>query len=166
MSIQQLIQKIQSLPDCDVYPPAGLPAVEPEHTLPDDVREFYEVCGGAALFKDADYAVTIVPPHEFVLANPVIVGERYEEDITSNFYIVAREAEGEHLTIDLDAERLGRCYDSFSDRHGIVGETQIIALSFTDLLNNLINNRGNYLYWIEDDHVYLGDAYDDVELED
>ncbi|MCX7571380.1 SMI1/KNR4 family protein [Tumebacillus sp. DT12] len=166
MSIQQLIEKIRTLPDCEVYPAAGLPAVEPEHSLPVDVREFYQACGGVELFKSADYAAVIVTPQEFVLANPVIVGERYEEDITSNFYIIAREAGGEYLTIDLDAERLGRCYDSFSDRHGIVGETQIIALSFTELLENLIRNKGRYWYWLEDDHVSLGDAYDDIELED
>lgn len=47
-------------------------------------------------------------------------------------------------------KRLGRCYDSFFDRHGIVGESQIIANSFTDLLINFINNQGQYWYWLKE----------------
>jgi hypothetical protein len=160
MSVLNIIQKIKATPDCKVLPPNGIPHIEDNLQLPEDVRIFYESCGGIILFEHADYRTNIVPPQEFVLANPVIVGERCEEDISSNWYIVANDGKGEYLTIDLDPSRLGRCYDSFYDRHGVVGESQIIALSFTELLERLMRNKGQYWYWLENDFISLGDAYD------
>ncbi|WP_331460411.1 SMI1/KNR4 family protein [Gracilibacillus suaedae] len=49
----------------------------------------------------------------------------------------------------------------FFDRHGLVGESQRIATSFTDLLERLIKNKGQYWYWLRSDFISLGDAYDD-----
>lgn len=153
---------ITNAPGCVVFPPQGIPTIDPTLELPLDVHEFYEVCGGVTLFQHADYQVNIVPPQEFVLSNPVLVGERCEEDISSNWYLVANDGHGEYLTIDLDPSRLGRCYDSFHDRHGVVGESSIIALSFTDLLERLIKNKGQYWYWLQDDFASLGDAYEEL----
>lgn len=117
--------------------------------------------GGALLFEKADYSILIVPPQDFQLANPIIVGELCEEDISSDWYICATDRNGEYITIDLNPGRLGRCYDSFYDRHGVVGECSIIATSFTDLLERLIENRGRHWYWLQEDFIPLGDAYDD-----
>jgi hypothetical protein len=103
-----------------------------------------------------------VEPSGFVLANPVIVGELCPEDITAEWYIVAHAGSQETLTIDLNSSRLGRCYDSFWDRHGVPGSCKIIALSFTDLLRRLIENSGRYWYWLRDDFKSLGDAYDET----
>ncbi|MEK4180757.1 SMI1/KNR4 family protein [Aeribacillus sp. FSL K6-1121] len=161
MRIENLINKIKSLGDCVVYPPAGIPNVSTSHILPDDVYKFYELCGGALLFEKADYSILIVPPLDFQLANPIIVGELCEEDISSDWYICATDRNGEYITIDLNPGRLGRCYDSFYDRHGVVGECSIIATSFTDLLERLIENRGRHWYWLQEDFIPLGDAYDD-----
>ncbi|AFJ61907.1 conserved hypothetical protein, phage SPbeta [Bacillus velezensis YAU B9601-Y2] len=94
------------------------------------------------------------------MANPVIVGELCEEDISSEWYIVCTDGKGEYLTIDLNEDRKGKCYDSFFDRHGIVGETQVIATSFTDLIQRLLENKGEHWYWLRDDFSTLGDAYD------
>ncbi|EPZ37121.1 MULTISPECIES: SMI1/KNR4 family protein [Bacillales] len=161
MRIENLINKIKNLGDCVVYPPAGIPNVSTSHILPDDVYKFYELCGGALLFEKADYSILIVPPQDFQLANPIIVGELCEEDISSDWYICATDRNGEYITIDLNPGRLGRCYDSFYDRHGVVGECSIIATSFTDLLERLIENRGRHWYWLQEDFIPLGDAYDD-----
>ena len=52
-------------------------------------------------------------------------------------------------------------YDSFWDRHGVVGECAVVARSFTELLSNLFYNQGDdYPYWLEADFEYIGDAYD------
>lgn len=160
MNMRETIEKIKASPDCMVLPFNGIPNTEDNLELPDDVREFYETCGGVILFQHADYRVNIVPPQDFVLANPIIVGERYEEDISSKWYIVANDGKGEYLTIDLAPSRLGKCYDSFFDRHGVAGESQIIAKSFTELLERLIMNKGQYWYWLKTDFFSLGDAYD------
>lgn len=162
MDIRQLISNIRNNPNCTVYPPSGLPVVNEYHVLPDDLRTFYEICGGLRLFSKSDYPVSIVSSKDVALANPVIVGELYEDDISSTWYVIAKDGNGEHLTIDLSKERLGRCYDSFFDRHGVAGSCPIIARSFTDLLLRLFENKGQYWYWLQPDLVSLGDAYDNT----
>jgi antitoxin YokJ len=141
MEIQLLIDKIKKLPNCLVHPPAGFPDIEKEDALPSDLNEFYKICGGIDLFIDCDYAIKIVSPQEFVLANPTIIGERAEYDISSNWYIIGDDMEGNYITIDLDKSRLGRCYDSFWDVHGVAGNCHIIAGSFTELLEHLMMNN-------------------------
>ncbi|EFM08677.1 Cell wall assembly/cell proliferation coordinating protein, KNR4-like protein [Paenibacillus curdlanolyticus YK9] len=160
--IRKLIEQLEKRDDCNVYPVATLPVLQNEkHELPQDLLEFYEVCGGVELFTEADFRIRIVPPEKFVLANPVIVGELCAYDhLSSNWYIIG-EYGGEYITIDLWKSRLGRCYDSFFDRHGSVGNCDIVARSFTELIIHLIDNGGKSLYWTEDDFEYLGDAYDD-----
>ncbi|WP_238810286.1 SMI1/KNR4 family protein [Bacillus velezensis] len=165
MSIHMLIKKIASTLDCRLLEVDGLPTIDEKHQLPRDVSEFYEQCGGAVLYENADYPIYIVSPHEFKLANPVIVGELCEEDISSEWYIVCTDGKGEYLTIDLNEDRKGKCYDSFFDRHGIVGETQVIATSFTDLIQRLLENKGRHWYWLRGEFISLGDAYDGVEIE-
>ncbi|PEY43944.1 hypothetical protein CN354_01915 [Bacillus cereus] len=162
--MSQLIAQIESLSDCRVLEPAGLPIInEKKHILPEDVKGFYSLCGGAVLFENEEYPIYIVSPQEFILANPLITGELCEDDITSNWYIICNDGKEEYLTIDLNRNRLGKCYDSFFDRHGIVGESQIIATSFIDLLERLIHNKGKYWYWMQSDFVSLGDAYDGLK---
>lgn len=166
MKVKELINEIKTWPNCKVYPPTGLPSIDDKkHNLPDDIIEFYKLCGGVTLFESESYASNIVSPDKFVLANPVIVGELCEDDITSEWYIIADDGNGDYITVDLSNERLGRCYDSYWDRHGVVGECPIIATSFTQLLENLVVNKGKQCYWLKDEFVSLGDAYDDVDFD-
>ncbi|CAH2464111.1 MULTISPECIES: SMI1/KNR4 family protein [Bacillus] len=162
--MKRLIEIIKTLPNCRVHEPTKFPEFDKDkHMLPSDVKEFYSLCGGLILFENEEYAIHIVKPEEFVLANPIIIGELCAEDISSNWYIIGNDRMDGYVTIDLSEERLGRCYDSFFDRHGIVGESKIIANSFTDLLKNLINNQGQYWYWLKTNFESLGDAYDKEE---
>lgn len=163
MDMRGLITRIQATLDCQVLAPVGIPILHEGHLFSDDLRTFYTLCGGIRLFEGRDYAVTIVPPIQFVVANPVIVGEVVEDDISSTWYIIADDGNGDYLTIDLSRERLGRCYDSFFDRHGVGGSCPIIATSFTDLLTRLFENQGQYWYWLRSDFVPLGDAYDGID---
>jgi antitoxin YokJ len=59
--------------------------------LPDDLRNFYELCGGLSLAENTPYAVTIVPPSKCMLANPVILGEEVAE--------LARQKEREDISV-------------------------------------------------------------------
>ncbi|MCM3490000.1 SMI1/KNR4 family protein [Alkalihalophilus marmarensis] len=161
--IKKLLTQIKNLPGCRVLEPNGLPSIdEASHVFPEDIKEFYTLCGGVILIEHEEYPTFVVPPDKFVLANPIIIGELCEEDISSNWYIICNDGKDEYLTIDLAKERLGRCYDSFFDRHGLVGETQMIATSFTDLLERLVENKGQYWYWLKNDFDSLGDAYDEM----
>ncbi len=161
MTIEKLLEKIKHTPDCIVYPPDGIPNLQENlYKLPKDLKKFYELCGGVVLFSSEAFTMQIVSPENFQLANPIIVGELCPDDISSEWYIVAADSNNDYITIDLDNKRHGRCYDSFWDRHGIVGDCQIIASSFTELLVQLYNSQGKCLYWLQDDFPYLGDAYD------
>lgn len=161
MNIITLIQNIKSTPDCTVLPPVGIPLEKSDIILPKDLTEFYRQCGGITLYSSKT-AFEIVPPEEVVSANSVIVGELCEEDISSQWYIIAKSNDSNYITIDLSDERLRKCYDSFPEYHGIVGECAVAANSFTELVYNLYSYKGNGIYWLDDDFEYLGDAYDNV----
>lgn len=162
MDILELIDKIRNTQGCIVYSPCGLPTLSEGVDLPKDLKVFYENCGGVSLFNDSAYGFRIASPEEMVLANPIIVGELCEEDISSKWYIIGKDTQNNYITIDLAKERLGRCYDSFWDRHGVVGECAVIAQTFTELVSQLYSNQGKSLFWLDDKFNYLGDAYDEA----
>jgi hypothetical protein len=164
--IEELLTQIQAAPGCQIKAPTRLPQIEAPFRLPDDLREFYQICGGLTLAENTKYALTIVSADHCVPANPVLLGEVAElarlanaEDISWSWYILADYGNGDYITIDLAPQRLGRCYDSSHETHGLRGETPIIALSFTDLLASLFQTRGQYWYWLQRNFVPLGDAY-------
>lgn len=159
--VKQIIQEAKILSNCEVSPPSGLPKVRASDKLPRDLKEFYVECGGMLLFNDSDYSYRILPSVEFQSANLVILGEEVENDITHDWYTIVSDGNGDFITIDLHSDRLGRCYESFHETYGMVGETPIIALSFTELLQKLFHNKGQRCYWLDDCFHSLGDAYDD-----
>jgi len=170
MTILDLITTIQHRPDCRVLPPQGLPPIQPHHRLPDDLRLFYAACGGMHLLRETDYPLHIRAPHDVVLTNTILLKGSSEadlvashDDITWSWYTIADDGNGDYLSIDLSLPRLGRCYDSFWDRHGVVGSCPIIALSFTALLQQAIHHAAHAAapYWLRDDFLSLGDAYDE-----
>jgi hypothetical protein len=159
MDIKKLIKKIMDTDDCFVSPSKGLPNIPSEYKLPKDLEDFYKFCGGAMLYQSSAYGIEIVNPDKFIRANPVIRDEEGKDDISYHWYIVGKSDE-QIITIDLNESRNGRCYDSFWDRHAMPGNCPIIAESFADLLQNLLNGKGVYWYWLEDKFHEIGDAYD------
>lgn len=162
MEIKRLIKEISKLKNCKIKEPEGLPIVEKHHFLPNDLKEFYEICGGIDLFENESFSFSIVSPKEFILSNPIIVGELCKEDISSEWYIIAKDRNNDYISIDLNSKRLGRCYDSFWDRHGVVGVCSVISLSFADFLYNLLLSKGLSYFWLEDNFKGYGDAYDET----
>lgn len=165
MAMRAILERIGGTPDCIVSPPAGLPKVRSDHTLPSDLQEFYGLCGGIKFFTTKAYTMEIVAPQNFVLANPEILSSGWEQyvpkdDISNDWYIVAQAGVEQRISIDLGKERLGRCYDSFWDRHASPGESPIVATCFTDLLEQIFRASGGYWFWLADSFKSLGDAYD------
>lgn len=156
--IDQLVQRIASLEGCKVHPPRGEP--QTNHALPDDVRRFYALCGGAALFEGSKFPLIISSPEELVSSNEVIVGKKINDDPSDNWFLIAKSGEEQLVSIDLNPDKLGRCYDSFWDRHALVGSCSVIALSFTELLRRSVDTHGSSLYWLSEQFESLGDAYD------
>lgn len=157
--LQRLLDQIARTDDCTVAPTRGMPVLRKVDQLPEDLAEFYRIAGGASLFQHSMYPIRLIGPEEFVRANPAIVGCECPDDISDTWYIVARGGREETLTIDCNADRLGRCYDSFWDRHGVAGECRVVALSFTELLQRLYDSGGSYWYWLSDRAPSYGDAY-------
>lgn len=163
-SIFELINEICSSPDCEVYPPNGLPVIGANHILPRDVEEFYRLCGGIDLFKGSAFPTTISMPQRLVLANPVIFKNvsaediaATKEDISWSWYLIGEGANSQYMTIDLNPIRLGLCYNSLWILHP--GNSDIIALSFTDLLRGLVATNGDYYYWDTAEFQSLGSPY-------
>ena len=106
------------------------------------------------------YPISISTPAEFVLANPVTVGQLCKDDISSWWYILASTRNGEIITTDLQESRRGRCYDSFFEHHGVRGSCPVIANSFFEFLGLILPTRGRKYYWLEESFTPLADAYD------
>ena len=162
MKVKDILFVINDLPDCNILSAKGLPYVEDKYVLPNDLVEFYSICGGIELYKNSDYSIRIVSPDEFMPINPLIINERAYEDISSDWYLLASDDSGQFISIDLNRKRFGRCYDSFHETHGLVGECPIIAYSFTSFLQAIIDNKGQHWFWLQNDFNQLGDAYDDL----
>ena len=137
-----------------------MPRTQPGDVLPDDIVEFYRLAGGAVLFTGRDYEFDIVPPGDVQRINVLLRWEFDAPDISESWYAVVGDGNGDYLSVDCSPSRLGRCYDTFHETHGFAGQTPVIARSFTDLLERLLDNGGAYPYWLRDDFESLGDAYD------
>lgn len=158
-AMEALIYQIQESLPSRVAAVDRMPQVELPYQIPEDLTVFYTLCGGIELYPEAHYPIRVVSPHEVVLANPVIVGELCSDDISASWHIIATDGNGDYLTIDLHPDRLGRCYDSFRETHGLPGSCPIIARTFTELLSRLIENKGQRWYWLDSEFAPIGDAY-------
>jgi hypothetical protein len=164
--MSQLLNSFRETPDCTVKSPQGLPIIAHDHVLPDDIVEFYTLCGGISLFGSSAYSLEIVPPSQFSLANPIIfIGVNDDQlnaarnDISWSWYIVGKGENRQFITIDLNGNRLGRCYDSFWDCHAMPGYSPIIAGSFSEFLHRMRLNNGRHWYWLQPEFHSIGDAY-------
>lgn len=167
MNLTEVLHQIAHDPDCTVFPAAGLPNVTSANVVPEDVRAFYELCGGLVIAHESPYEVRIVGPEQCVLANDVILGtfaaiarEQQSTDPSWNWYIIAEVENGNFLSIDFSQMQNGRCYDSFEETYGLVGQMPVIALSLTSLIGQLYGSKGKHWYWLEPGFQALGDAYD------
>ena len=159
-AVETIISLIAQAQDCRVerQPHPGAPA--PGYALPEDLAYYLGHYRSIALFAGSEYCWEVVGLERFTRANPVIVGEDIADDISHNWFIIATNGRAHYITIDLAPARLGKCYDSFWDRHGVAGAQPVIANSFTELLQLLYANKGGYHYWLQDDFQSLGDAYE------
>jgi len=162
--IQEIIKIIKQDSNCIWYPSVGKPKLPEGLILLEDLSIFYQSIGGLLLFPDADFPLQIVYPKDFVRANPIIANEEWDDDITYNWFIIAKSegSGGQYVTIDLGKERLGFCYDSYWDKH-VNFDCPIIAKNFTEFLERAYDAKGNIWYWSEDDFEDYGMSHEDLE---
>lgn len=173
MFIKELVEIVTKISDCIVYPSNGLPIVPDGYILPNDIKEFYSLCGGMDLYLNTEgFFYKILPPEKFLFANSEILGEEtvleissseeYQGDVTLDCFTIVSDSNGDFLVTDLNKMRHGLCYDAFHETYGLVGDMPIIAKSFTELLKKLIKNEGKSIFWLDDNFEPLGDAYDNA----
>jgi len=148
------------------------PCVHEGNVLPDDVIEFYKLCNGVLCYVDeydedleeGGFPLEILPS-EKVLESFKVIGGNAETDRTkeymSSWYVIADCLDGNYITIDFAPDRLGRCYESFEYTHGSIGDCKIVAHSFTEFLQHLLEYSGGFFYWEDNpDFTSYGDAFD------
>lgn len=148
----------------------NIPLVENGHELPDDVIKFYSLCNGVDCYigdyseDNGGFPINILPSEKVLPSAKVInAGLCIDKviEITSSWYVIADCMDGNYITIDFNKNMLGRCYESFEYTHGSIGDCKIVARSFTEFLEHLINYDGGFFYWDENpDFNSYGDAFD------
>ncbi len=134
-----------------------------------DLREFYELCGGAWLFRDGPYRWRICGPDDLVPASPRLLTEAVAreveteapDDLTNGCYVIADgggASTDPHVVIDLHPTREGRCYLVGWDTYGLAGEMPVAATSVPELLRWLLSTDGANPT-LAPSH---GDAYDEA----
>lgn len=159
-SIKEIVEIIRSDGRCQVLPVSGKlpPLPHADMAYPNDMVEFYDLCGGVILFRSGKENVSfkILSAGEVLQTNMIIVGDPCEDDISFSWYAICKTDNGDYISIDTSKERGGRCYDSNFEIHGVVGSCPIIALSFSELLDELYKSSGVDIFWKGKDY---GDAY-------
>ena len=75
------------------------------------------------------------------------------------WFAIADVVDGNYVAIDLNHEHLGLCYDAFHETFAMPGYVNVIASSFTDMLERLLNHKEDSTYWIQDEFKPLGEAF-------
>lgn len=161
MSVKELLDLVAASSRAVVLPPAGRPTVGAGYRLPQDLAEFYKLCGGIEFLDTPQhYGVIVSPPAQLLPTNPILIGEQVDDDITSSWHVIGRTFNNDLISIDLHPARLGRCYDSFYEVHGVPGSCEVIAASFSAMLMEFLNDPGDGWYWTSPGWPRLGDAYE------
>jgi len=153
--ISSLIKQIENDSRCEVYKSQGVPSPIEGVEIPEDLKEFYSLCGGLVLFEGSKYQWNILSVEEIKNAQDVIREGEPEIKELKSFVTIAEDGNGDFLAISISGSNVGQVVDAFHETFGDIGDTTVIALSFTEFLTKLYRNGGNYPYWLEDhENVY------------
>lgn len=166
MGIKDIISKIEQNSNCKLA--ARKSNFACDLTLPEDLKYFYDNYDSLEFFLDKPYGIKIIPLKEFIPTNKRlypeddVIWEELKDDISNNWYLIAEsEKLSQYISIDISNPHFGYCYDSFLETHATPGDSQIIAKSFTELLERLYFSKGGDWFWLDGSFESYGDAYDD-----
>ena len=142
MSLIKIVDLIENS-DCTTTPSTGLPG----NLVPDDLADFYKHYSSAVFYPKAQYSFTILSP-ELERSDFVVMNEDLDDPDSANWYALVK-CEDQVISIDLTpGPKFGYCYDSFWDSYPTADESTLVAKSFTELVEKIINSRGSNLFWI------------------
>jgi len=155
--IERLRRDHHTLPAADAHSVA----VARERGMPDDLLAFHEECDGAFLFEQSanswdfqaderSWKWRLLPLDEM---RPLTEILWIEEDSPlrsemNSWYPVLDVCDGNYLAIDAGTAHRGQCLDIFHETAGLAGEHRIIATSFRELLDRLLDS-GGAPFWLE-----------------
>jgi hypothetical protein len=130
------------------------------YQLPADLKAFYRKYNSVKLFND-EYGFTyhFVPISEIHPTRKDIYGENANELGPSTWLTVCDVQNGNYIAIDLSSKKGDECnfIDCFHETFAQPGESQIIAKTFTELLDLALHN-GHNLYYLQNNFVGYGDG--------
>jgi len=157
-SIHQILDELQARHDCHFQPATRLPELPDGLLLPDDLQAFYSRFSEARLFGNFyDPRYHIQRPEEFVQIGVAILGNESREPIQRSWYALAHVQDGNYIAIDCHPDRLGYCYDAFHETIHLLDYCQVIARSFTELVNRAAAT-GDDAWWLRNDLKMYGYA--------
>ena len=167
-NISECVADIQGRADCKLLPVRSQELNIDLSNAPEYVREFFRLCGGAVLNIGEGAEIVIVSPRDFSEINRSlypegdVIWEELEGDVSQEWFLIASDVgKGQYVSIDMNDDRLGWCYDSFLETHATPGDSTVIAKSFTEFLQNTMSSPQRF-YWLCDTYVSYGDAYDNL----
>jgi len=137
-NIDQILDLLESEPAHQVSSPKGLPELPEGFSLPADVVKFYERFGESILNEESETGAwaRVVTPEEFNRIDAAIMGgERFASGPFENWFALVDVEDGNYIAIDLSVEHQGKCLDAFHETFAIPSYVDVVAASFTDLLN-------------------------------
>lgn len=164
MKIIEILKKIEQDSNCRFVSNTDFTS---ELALPEDLNYFFSKYDSLEMFLDKPYGIKIVSSSEFIPTSKRlypeddVIWEELEGDISNEWYLIAESEQiNQYISIDMNKSRFGYCYDSFLETHATPGESQIIAKSFTELLEQLYSSKGENWFWLSENFDSYGDAYD------
>jgi hypothetical protein len=160
--IRSLLDTIRRTPGCILSARTGLPSLPHSLSLPADLREFFEACGGALLFSErvCPGPVRIVGPDEVQRIDITMTGAQFASGPFQWWFAIADVVDGNYIAIDLNPQHQGLCYDAFHETYAWPGYVNVVASSFSDFLRRLLNHKEDSAYWLQKDFKPLGEAFE------
>lgn len=174
--MKDLIQTFKNNKQCTVHRPVSISFEEDKLDLPNDLIEFYRLCGGLVYEIDEGLEIEILPLDKVSVAYPLYFDETIIEEEKKKglfgyhafyqWYVVANCGDGYYLCMDLHPDRKGKCYEGNWQTFAMRDHSPIVANSFTELLSNILHYTNEDFFWLEDQFKSLGDAYDFINEEE
>jgi hypothetical protein len=165
-SIREVLTTLRESNRVRIHPPAGQPKWPTGVVPPQEVAEFYALCGGIEFLDDEDqkYArYRILAPSKVTDIGTATCLEAATEPPLSEWFAIGEDDNSESAAIDVAPQRSGQCYDVFHETWADPASASIVATSFAEFLERLF--RRGKAYWFDDDFVaeYFSDDTSEEE---
>jgi len=162
--LEQLFVEIETKHNYELcIDPSSIEDLERSHgyQLPSDLKAFYRRYKSVKLFV-YEYGATyfFVPVSEMHPTRIDIYGEDTDEWGPSTWLSVCDVQDGNYIAIDIASKDKGgyNYIDCFHETFARPGESQIIAKTFTELLERALHGGGDNVYYCQDGFIGYGDG--------